>query len=277
MSYIEYRHKVKHIVFYSGGIGSYGAAKRVVEKYGTSDLILFFTDTKMEDKDLYRFLNESASNIGGEFVSIADGRNPWQVFKDVRFLGNSRIDPCSKVLKRDIAKKWIMSNYGPNDCVLYLGIDWTEEHRYLRSKMFWEPYTVQAPLCQKPFVLKSQLLNDLDQVEIKPPRLYGMGFAHNNCGGFCIKAGQAQFKLLLEKFPKRYAAHEEREREIRSFLNKDVSILRRVKGGVSSNLTLEQLRLEVEIKSKDIDENDWGGCGCFMDDGTDEDLKDGAY
>ncbi len=29
---------------------------------------------------------------------------------------------------------------------------------------------------------------------IEPPRLYKMGFKHNNCGGACVKAGISQWK-----------------------------------------------------------------------------------
>jgi ferritin-like metal-binding protein YciE len=46
---------VKHIVFDSGGIGSYSTLKRVIAKVGKENVIRLFTDTLIEDKDLYRF------------------------------------------------------------------------------------------------------------------------------------------------------------------------------------------------------------------------------
>jgi 3'-phosphoadenosine 5'-phosphosulfate sulfotransferase (PAPS reductase)/FAD synthetase len=55
---------MKHIIFYSGGIGSYFAAKRVLEKHRPEDVILLFTDTLIEDKDLYRFLDETSKKLG---------------------------------------------------------------------------------------------------------------------------------------------------------------------------------------------------------------------
>lgn len=54
---------IKHIIFYSGGIGSWGTAKRVIAKHGKENVILMFTDTKMEDEDLYRFLYETVREI----------------------------------------------------------------------------------------------------------------------------------------------------------------------------------------------------------------------
>ena len=253
-----------HIVFYSGGIGSFGAAYRLKER-GISNIRLLFTDTKTEDEDLYRFLKETVDFLDVELVNIADGRDVWEIFFAKKFLGNSRVDPCSKILKRDLAKKWVLKNYKPDECILYLGIDWTEEHRLERSKRYWEPYIVQGPLCEEPYIEKHTLFSVLEENGIKKPRLYDMGFAHNNCGGFCIKAGQAQFKRLLEVFPERYAYHEAKEKEIQAFLNKDVTILRKVSKGVKSRYSLEQLRLDVEA-SKPIDEQDWGGCGCMLED-----------
>ena len=54
-----------HVVFYSGGLASWATAMRVAEKHGTKNLKMLFTDTKMEDEDLYRFLDESAILLGG--------------------------------------------------------------------------------------------------------------------------------------------------------------------------------------------------------------------
>ena len=81
---------MKHIVMFSGGLGSWMTGKIVAERHGTDDLILLFADTLIEDEDLYRFLEEGAESIGGEFLRIAEGRTPWQEFFDTRFLGNSR-------------------------------------------------------------------------------------------------------------------------------------------------------------------------------------------
>ncbi len=65
---------MKHVVMFSGGIGSWMTAKRVADVHGTDDLTLLFADTKMEDEDLYRFLDESAANVGGTLVKVAESR-----------------------------------------------------------------------------------------------------------------------------------------------------------------------------------------------------------
>jgi hypothetical protein len=78
------------IVMYSGGIGSWAAGMRVVERYGRDHTTLLFCDTMQEDEDLYRFLYEGAAIIGVPVTRIADGRTPWEVFRDERYLGNSK-------------------------------------------------------------------------------------------------------------------------------------------------------------------------------------------
>jgi len=74
--------ETSHVVMFSGGIGSWAAAKRVAAVHGTAGLILLFTDTLIEDADLYRFLADAAVNVGGQLVRIAEGRTPWEVFRD---------------------------------------------------------------------------------------------------------------------------------------------------------------------------------------------------
>jgi len=124
-------------------------------------------------------------------------------------------------------------------------------------------------MSEEPYLTKTDMLMLLQETGIKPPRLYDLGFSHNNCGGFCVKAGQTQFKLLLQTMPQRYAEHEQQEEELRRYLGKNVAILRRTVHGKAVPLTLRQLRLEVEAQTRDDGyssaEEDWGGCGCFVD------------
>jgi hypothetical protein len=258
---------VKHVVMFSGGIGSWAAAKRVAAEHGTAELTLLFTDTLIEDEDLYRFLDDASENIGVSVTRIAEGRTPWQVFRDERFLGNSRIDPCSRILKREMADRWLKTNCDPLDTTVYVGIDWTEAHRFTRlaERRAGAGWTYEAPVTLPPYVLKTDLLAQLRAEGIKPPRLYEMGFAHNNCGGWCVKAGQGHFALLLREMPERYAYHEAMEQEFREFIGADVSMMTDRSGdGIKKPLTMRALRERIEAGAQ-IDMFDIGGCGCFVD------------
>jgi len=255
-----------HVVMFSGGVGSWAAAKRVAARHGTESMTLLFTDTRMEDADLYRFLTEAAADVGVPVTRLADGRDPWQVFADVKFLGNTRVDPCSRILKRELAAQWLAAHCDPTTTRVYVGIDWTEEHRFtgLRARRAAQGWTYEAPLCDRPYLSKGLMFDQLAEAGIRKPRLYDLGFTHNNCGGFCIKAGHAHFARLLRTLPDRYAYHEQKEAEIRVRLG-DVAILRDRADAESSPLTLRAFRERLEAGGA-FDEFAIGGCGCFIDD-----------
>jgi len=250
------------------------AAKRVAEQFGTDDLFLLFADVKGdstnphvgEDEDTYRFLEEAAQNVGGTYVRVADGRDIWQVFKDRRFLGNSRIANCSQELKQKPARAWLEANTYPEETVVYVGIDWSEIHRLPAIVKAYKPWTAKAPLCEPPFIDKDQMLELLTAEGIKIPRLYEAGFSHNNCGGGCVRAGQAHFALLLRQHPERFKYWEAQEQDMREFLDKDVSIMKSSVGGKSTPLTLRRFREGIEDQSLLFDQDDFGGCGCFVED-----------
>jgi 3'-phosphoadenosine 5'-phosphosulfate sulfotransferase (PAPS reductase)/FAD synthetase len=254
--------RVSHVVLFSGGLGSWAAAKRVAQKIGTQDLKLLFTDTKYEDEDLYRFINEAAANVGGELITLCDGRDIWEVFRDERFLGNSRIDPCSKILKREITQRWFEANHTPDSVIRYVGIDWTESHRYERILKHSGAWKVEAPLCEAPYLTKKQIRTWAESEGLKIPRLYDLGFDHNNCGGRCVKAGQKHYKTLLQVLPERYLELEAKELEFQQYIGKPVTILRKQENGVKRNISLQEFRLSLQ-KGEACDEEEWGGCSCF--------------
>lgn len=296
---------MKHVVQYSGGVCSFCAAERVVKKFGVASVTLLFADTLMEDWDNYRFLIEGAAHLAKLprpdallarcaqlpplaepalrkqallqlaqdamaaiplLTWITEGRNIYEVFRDERFLGNTRVDPCSRILKREFLNRWC-EQHAP-DAIRYFGLDWTELERFERLQArFLEKGIqldkIQAPMLWKPLVDKPDMLVRVAKL-MPVPRMYGEGYAHANCSGMCIKSGQAQFRLLLETRPEEYAYHEGEEAGLRQFLAKDVAILRDRRGGETKPLTLEDFRKRIEAGTEH-DRHDWGGCGCAID------------
>lgn len=271
------------VVFNSGGIGSWAAAERVKKRYGTERLVHLFTDTKSEDEDLYRFLKETTAATGGEVVWLADGRDLWELFDDNKMIANTRADICSRVLKRDLARKYIENRWKPDECVLYFGIDHSERERFYGDgkkkvgiRKRWEPYTAEAPLCDEfPYPTKCDLLAELDRVGIEPPRMYAEGFPHNNCGGFCVKGGMAHFLHLMRVRPELFAYHAGKEEEFRQRTGKDVAVMRDRRGGVSKPLPMYEFKRQVECGERTVNPRDWGkGCRCFFPD--DAEAEDGG-
>lgn len=270
---MENQAPLKHVVMFSGGIGSWAAAKIVAEKYGTDDLYLVFSDVKGfsddphigEDEDTYRFVKDAAKNVGGHLIILVDGRDIWQVFKDKKFLGNSRLAHCSFELKQKPARKWLVDNCKPEEVRVYVGIDWTETHRLPAIIKNYKPYIAEAPLAEPPYRDKDQLFEWAEKEGLEIPRLYKLGFSHNNCGGGCVRAGQGQFKKLYDIMPERFKVWEEKEQEIREHIGKDVSILTEMVKGEKRPLTLAELRKRIDSQSSMLDLDDIGGCGCFFE------------
>lgn len=267
----EERAVTKHVVMWSGGITSWATARLVIERYGRDNVILLFADTNAEDEDLHRFNRDATVQLNMDLIRVADPkeRDPWQVFEDARWLGNTRIAQCSHKLKQEPCRAWLEANADPEHTIVYVGIDWSETHRLPGIVRNWLPWKAEAPLTAPPYRDKQQWLDAARAVGLEIPRLYRLGFAHNNCGGACVKGGQAQWVRLLEVFPERYARAEAAEEKMRRLLGKDVSILRDRTGGDTKPLTLTELRQRIESGrggQEDLfDALDWGGCGCFTD------------
>ncbi len=322
-----------HVVMYSAGGGSWKTATRIAERHGTANLLLLFTDTLYESADTYRFLILSAAQIYGialpagtvpdladfpafrdreaykaflvdlrERVAplipnlrwIADGRDIWDVFRAERFLGNSGVDPCSKILKRQLADRWMRDNLEKANSRIYVGIDWTEAHRFddgngrgVRPRRAADGWTYEAPLTQAPFVWRPDIIQDMRTAGLPVPLSYIMGFSHNNCNRFCIKAGHDHYINLLNKDREHYLHLEDEEEKLREYLNADVSVLTDRSGdGKKKVLTLKAFRIRFEAKPQmgfdfmeenadflreyaPIKEGD-GGCGCMLESDDDD-------
>ncbi|MFF5675284.1 hypothetical protein ACFY8S_35135 [Streptomyces hygroscopicus] len=256
---------MRHVVMWSGGITSWATARHVVAEHGRASTVLLFADTNAEDEDLYTFNEQASAQLGVPITRVADGRDPCQVFEDKRWLGNTRLAQCALELKLRVCRDWLGENTDPADTMLYVGLDWSEPHRIPSNRAGWAPWPVQYPLTQPPYRDKDQLRAEARTAGLIDPRLYRLGFAHNNCGGACVKGGQAQWVRLLEVFPERYARHEAFEQRMREQLGKDVSILRDRTGGQTKPLTLAALRQRIAERPDQLDLFDEGGCGCFTE------------
>ncbi len=256
-----------HVVMTSGGTGSWmtGFVVHAALRPGDS-MTLLFADTRYEDPDLYRFLDESSRLLPrAKQIVLDQGEDIWDVFARKRYIGNTRIDPCSYYLKRVPMRAWLEKHCQVEDTICYLGIDWTESHRFDKALKYRHPWRVLAPLCDEPYFTKDQIAEILTYNGVELPALTREGFPHNNCGGGCVKGGQGHFKMLLEKRPATFAKWERNEAALRAELG-DVAILRDRRGGTTKPLPLFVLRRRIEEGDPTIDQDDIGGCACAVGD-----------
>lgn len=333
---------------------SYEVARRAVERYGAAFTEIWFADTRTEDEDLYRFNKDVERLVGKELRVFDQEMDIWDVFRQQRFLGNSRIDPCSKFLKRVPLRKALEREYpnwrcntcaGPwpkdgstvelvhlggeveqvklcdtclaNDAEyrmnlseyrtlqhqpnrdetklrvlarefdgriercstdgrfvrVVLGMDIIQDcDRLFRAEMYWKPFRVWFPLAEAPFVNKIDIIEALQTHNVSAPRLYAEGFEHNNCGGFCVKAGMGQMAHLYKRIPERYLYHEKKEQEFQEFIGEEVTILSQTTKGVRRNLSLKELRLRIEA-GEDFSFSKGMACACLNPASVEDDER----
>lgn len=261
--------QTEYVIQFSGGKGSWGAARFLRDARGINPerMTLLFADTNGEDPDLYRFLHEAAEDIGSPLVVLDnDGKTIWDAFREARMIGNTRLSVCSRMLKQKPCRDWLEANTDPTETTVVVGIDWTESHRLPAIERNWAPWLTVAPLAEPGAYTKRDIDRLLAEAGIELPVMYTQGFAHNNCAGACVRAGQGQWARLLAVNPARYAAEEAQEEALREHLGKDVAILRDRRNGETKPLTLRALRERAENNGQ-IDLFDIGGCGCMTDEG----------
>jgi hypothetical protein len=227
---------MRHIVSLSGGTASAVAAGRVLERYGRENVTLWFADTSWEDEDLYRFLGDLESYWKVPIHRFKDGRTPLQVAEDHYIIPNQRRAPCSYDLKIKPFLNFIKGM--PRPLTVHLGLDFTEQHRMTRPKEEYEKMpgvTVDSPLMWEPVALPPHR-RVTEAWGIETPRLYRMGFPHNNCGGRCIRQGFKEWQRLKHTFPGRFS-------EVANWEQ-----LQRAKGGKRANYAIARDRRGGEVK-----------------------------
>lgn len=213
-------------------------------------------------------------------IWLVEGRDPWEIFRDRKFLGNSQRDPCSEHAKREMAADWRVGNcrrvgelFGPPD-VFIVGISDHERHRFddgegggIGPRNARDGWLYEAPLISEPADDELMIFYaPVDQIGPAEPRLYRMGYMHNNCGGFCVKAGQAHWANRFRVQPDRYAYDAMMERKLAAFLGQDVSMLADRRGGNGKKpLTLDAFAQRLLTQPNETFEYRPGesGCGCM--------------
>ncbi len=194
---------MKYISSLSGGVASAVAHNRAIERYGKKNVTPWFADTLYEDEDLYRFLGDLENYWNQKIIRQSQGMTPPQVAEREKMIFNNRHAYCSRVLK--IEPFTVLVKACPKPVTILLGLDWTEEHRMVAPKKNYERIdgvTVDFPLMWKP--LDFDMFQTVKSWGIKIPKLYKMGFPHNNCGGRCFRQGISEWLRLRVHFPERF-------------------------------------------------------------------------
>lgn len=230
------------IVALSGGKASAWCAGWALRTFEKKDVVLYFTDTRWEHPDLYRFLDDLEIAFDHPITRDSDGRSVEGLFHEEHALANNRMPFCSRVLKAERLQAF----YQDGDALVF-GIGNDERHRAERITGVYQVVAAKigkVPMLRFPLieenVSREEVNAYLASIGVEEPALYKLGFTHNNCSGGCVRSGKKQWKLLYEKLPEVYAERERVEEEMRAETGKDIHYMK--------DMTLRELRRLIDMQ-----------------------------
>lgn len=216
----------KVICWISGGITSAISCKIALEIYGKENCRFIFIDTGNEHEDTYRFINELCDKLGVELETLRnlDYDNIEEVWYKYKSLNVATGAICSSKLKRDVREKWQKNNEWSYQV---FGFD-VDEIKRVRSMTLNNPQ-VNAIYPLLLYGLRKQECFDIleNELNIKRPIMYDLGFDNNNCFGTgCVQGGQKYWLKWLEVNPEKFYAMAKHEHELTNQKGEPVTILK---------------------------------------------------
>jgi hypothetical protein len=243
---------MKHIVSFSTGLSSALTVERVLARYGKEATTVVFMDTKIEDEDNYRFMDDCRRRWDVPIVVLAEGRTPYQVFTDQHVIPNSLVAPCTQKLKIGMFTAWLETQSKP--ITIHIGYDFTEIDRCEKTQRAYEKlgHSVDFPLLWQPYEYRRYSVIAREEWGIEPPLMYSLGYTHANCGGRCVKQGQGDWIRTLINFPERYMAAEDWEEGMRAQGEpwSNYAICKDQSNGEVTAITLREIRKRYEESMK---------------------------
>lgn len=192
---------MKHIVQFSGGVGSAMAAYLVTQQYPKEDIILLYHDVPMgQDEDTYRFNEDVSKFLGIPITEVSDGRTLWEVINAHHSLPSMFIPFCTDDLKQKMGEKFYKTLTEP--FILYTGYCIEEKKRVEKAKEKMTRPT-EFPVYEAGLSSKDCKRIISEEWGIKLPKAYQF-FEHNNCIP-CFKSTSYEYwRKVYEYFPERY-------------------------------------------------------------------------
>lgn len=201
------------VVGFSRGITSAVTAWFVAQEHPETTILLFH-DPGEEPEDNERFAAEVCAYIGIPITDYSDGRTVSQVFDDEGTLGNNRMTPCSRILKQEMSRRFILGQLDAGKLVtLSFGFHAKEYDRWSKARQRYADIYVEvdAPLIRRDLTKNDCLRIVAQEWGIRPPLSYDH-YDNANCRG-CVKGGLAYWGQVYlfdrEKWEERAAQEDE--------------------------------------------------------------------
>lgn len=234
----------KIIAWWSGGITSAVACKKIIELVGKDSVEVVFIDTGNEDEDTYRFkedcefwynlpiktiscLKELPYCKDYEYIDIGkEYRDILDVWFQHLSLNVATGAICSTQIKRKVRETY--QKMYPNYVSQVFGFEFEkkEMNRALNLKLNHPISKPIFPLLM--FALNKQdCLKIVQDANIKIPMMYVYGFTNNNCFGTgCVQGGIGYWKKMQVEFPEKFEKMASVEHQLTEMKGEPVTMLK---------------------------------------------------
>lgn len=195
------------IAWFSCGTASAVAAKLAVDE--RPDTLVIYNDlSASEHSDNARFLRDVERWIGKPITKTHHPK--WstidEVFETQRYLVGRHGAPCTRALKRDMRD--LVADF--ND-VNVLGFT-ADEGKRIADFERHDPDVKCWWILRDQGITKADCHRIVEEAGIALPRMYSLGFEHNNCIG-CVKSRSRRYwNLVRRHFPETFKRRADQER-----------------------------------------------------------------
>jgi len=212
---------MKHIVQFSGGAASTYVAKMVIDLYGRENTILIHNDTKAEDPDTYRFIDQVSDFLNHPITDASDGRSLWELVEKYGF-PSTFLPFCTDKLKQQPTRKFLKALN--DEFIMYNGFGADEWRRVQKSTVRANEagYRLESLLFENR-ISKEQIMTEIPkQWGICLPNAYRY-FKHNNCIP-CFKGGKAHWHKVWKYYPEKFNRAKDIENTSTYCVFRDISL-----------------------------------------------------
>ena len=209
------------VVWFSCGAASAIAAKYAVKKYDNCEVVYY--DTGGEHPSNIQFLKDIEKWIGRGITILKNDKykDHFEVFEKEKYLNGIKGARCTTELKKKLRIKY----QRPDDIHMF-GYTLEEKHRAEKFESFNPELFVDWILISKE-ITKENCLGMLWQSGIKLPKMYDLGYNHNNCIG-CVKGGKGYWNKIRKDFPEHFSKMAKIERKINHSIFRDMETNERI-------------------------------------------------
>lgn len=172
-----------------------------------------YIDIENQHPDSMRFIKDCEKTLGKQIQVLKSPlRNVENAIRQAGFINRPVVGSyCTKFLKKRVRKEWEYE-HKDYDITYVWGFDVEERNRADRLLESMPQFEHEFPLIDK-MLSKADAHAILDNLGIKRPYMYDLGYSNNNCIG-CVKGGMGYWNKIRIDFPEVFDRMAKLEREV---------------------------------------------------------------